>query len=98
MRDHFSILHNGDVILCCIDYDGQTAIGNINNNTLEEILSSDRLGEIMKGFKRFQLVHPHCKLCLGSQSFTSWLVKPIASVIGLKVLRPFFYTHTKIYE
>ena len=98
MRDHFSILHNGDVILCCIDYDGQTAIGNINDSSLEEILSSDRFGEIMKGFKRFQLVHPHCKRCLGSQSFSSWLVKPIASVIGLKVLRPFFYTHTKIYD
>jgi len=98
MRDHFSILHNGDVILCCIDYDGRTVIGNINDASLEEILSSAQLGEIMKGFKRFQLVHPHCKQCLGSQSFTSWLVKPIASVVGLKILRPFFYTHTKIYE
>ena len=98
MQDHFSILHNGDVILCCVDYDGRTVIGNINDASLEEILSSDQLGEIMKGFKRFQLVHPHCKQCLGSRSFTSWLVKPIASVIGLKMLRPFFYTHTKIYE
>jgi len=98
MRDHFSILFNGDVILCCVDYDGQTVIGNINDNSLEDILSSDQLGEIMSGFKRFQLVHPHCKQCLGSQSFTSWLIKPIASVIGLKLLKPFFYTHTKIYD
>jgi len=98
MRDHFSILHNGDVILCCIDYDGRTVIGNLNNSSLEEILSLDELGKIMNGFKRFQLVHPHCKQCLGSQSFTSWMIKPIASVVSLKLLKPFFYTHTKVFE
>jgi len=98
MKDHFSILHNGDVILCCIDYDGKTVIGNVQNETLETVLSSDRLGEIMKGFKRFLLVHPHCKRCLGSRTFTSWLVKPIASVVGLKVLRPFFYKKISIYD
>lgn len=98
MRDHFSVLHNGDVILCCIDYDGRTVIGNLNDSSLEEILSSDELGRIMNGFKRFQLVHPHCKQCLGSRSLTSWMIKPIASVVGLKLLKPFFYTHTKVFE
>ncbi|UCD88585.1 MAG: radical SAM protein [Desulfobacterales bacterium] len=97
MQDHFSILHNGDVILCCIDYDGRTAIGNLNDASLEGILSSDKLEEIVNGFKRFQLVHPHCKQCLGSRSFTSWMIKPIASVVGLKLLKPFLYTNTKVY-
>lgn len=98
MRDHFSILHNGDVILCCVDYDGRTVIGNLQDASLEEILSSPRLGRIMRGFRRFQLVHPHCRKCLGSTSFPSWLVKPIGSVLGLKLLRPFFYNQIKIYH
>jgi MoaA/NifB/PqqE/SkfB family radical SAM enzyme len=98
MRDHFSILYNGDVILCCIDYDGRTVIGNAHSVSLEEILSSDRLGSIIEGFNRFRLVHPYCKKCLGSRSFSSWLVKPIGSILGLKLLRSFFYTHTNIYD
>ena len=97
MRDHFSILHNGNVILCCIDYDGRTTIGNANTADLEQILSSEHFGKIMKGFKRFRLVHPHCKKCLGSRTFISWLTKPIGSILGLKLLKPFFYTHTNIY-
>jgi MoaA/NifB/PqqE/SkfB family radical SAM enzyme len=97
MRDHFSILHNGDVILCCIDFDGNTAIGNLNESSLEEILSSDRLGAIIRGFKRFKPVHPYCKRCLGSRSFVSWLTKPVLSVLGLKVLKPFFYKQTRIF-
>jgi MoaA/NifB/PqqE/SkfB family radical SAM enzyme len=98
MRDHFSILHNGDVTLCCIDYDGKTAIGNVHHTPLEEILSSDQLGSIIDGFKRFQLVHPYCKRCLGSRTFTSWLLKPIGSVFGLKVFRPFFYNHINVFD
>ncbi len=98
MRDHFSILHNGDVILCCIDYDGRTAIGNVHTAPLKEILSSDHFGTIMKGFKRFRLVHPHCRKCLGSRTVSSWFTKPIGSVLGLKLLKPFFYRHTNIYN
>ena len=51
MRDHFSILNNGDVILCCMDFDGQTAIGNLHNSSLKDILSSDELKRIITGFK-----------------------------------------------
>jgi len=98
MRDHFAILYNGDVTLCCIDYEGHTALGNLHNSSLKEILSSDELGRIIDGFKQFRLVHPFCKRCLGSKSLSSWLVKPVASVIGLKVLKPFFYKRTKLYR
>ncbi len=96
MRDHFAVLYNGDVTLCCIDYDGQTAIGNLKEASLEQILSSDALGEILAGFDRFRLVHPYCKKCLGSTGRVSWLVKPLASIAALKLLRPFFYAKKRI--
>ena len=97
MRDHFGILYNGDVTLCCVDYNGNTAVGNLTNASLKEILSSDKVGKIMKGFKRFQLVHPHCKHCLGSRSFVSWVFKPVVTTTVLKALKPFFYKQTKLY-
>ncbi|MEF9476074.1 MAG: SPASM domain-containing protein, partial [Candidatus Mariimomonas ferrooxydans] len=98
MKDHFSILYNGDVILCCIDFEGNTAIGNLLNASLKDILSSDELGKVMEGFKKFRLVHPHCKRCLGSKTVSSWLFKPVASVMALKMLKPFFYKKTRLFE
>ena len=98
MRDHFSILYNGDVALCCIDFNGRTAIGNLHNSSLKEILSSDELGRIIEGFKKYRVIHPYCKKCLGSKSVVSWLLKPMVSVIALKTLKPFFYKQTKLYK
>ena len=91
MRDHFGVLYNGDVVLCCQDFDGQTAVGNLNDQTLREVLSSDYVGDIVRGFKRMQLVHPYCKRCLGSTSLGSWLLKPVVGTLVLKTLKPFFY-------
>jgi MoaA/NifB/PqqE/SkfB family radical SAM enzyme len=96
MRDHFAVLHNGDVTLCCIDYDGHTVIGNVNRSSLTEILSSNRLDRILRGFRKFRLVHPHCRTCLGSRTTVSWLTKPIVSILSLKVLKPFFYKQTRL--
>ena len=98
MRDHFAILYNGDVVLCCMDFDGKTAFGNIRDGSIEEVLSSARLQEIMEGFHAYRFIHPHCKRCQGSRSFVSWLLKPIAAVIGLKIVKPFFYKHTRLFE
>lgn len=98
MRDHFSILHNGDVTLCCVDFDGRTKIGNLKKASLREILSSEELRKIIEGFKKFRVVHPYCKRCLGSKSRISWLLKPIVSVLALKTLKPFFYSKARLYE
>ena len=98
MKDHFGILYNGDVTLCCIDFDGRTAVGNLTTASLKEVLSTDEMGKIMRGFRKFQLVHPHCGRCLGSRSFIPWLFKPALSVAALKVLKPFFYKRTRLYR
>ncbi|MDH5636918.1 MAG: radical SAM protein [Nitrospinota bacterium] len=97
MRDHFAILQNGDVTLCCIDFSGKTVIGNLNNNSLEEVLSTDEFGEIMAGFAKFRPVHPYCKRCMGSATRLSWLLKPVLGVLALGALKPFFHKKTKLF-
>ena len=98
MRDHFAISYTGDVLLCCVDYDGRTSMGNLNDNSLIDVLRNNELKEIVKGFRRFKLVHPYCRRCLGSKSrLGSWL-KPAASIIGLKLLKPLLYRHYQIYK
>jgi len=96
-KKSISILSNGDLILCRVDFEGKTRIGNLHTASLLEILSSEELGKIINGFKHFKLVHPHCRQCLGSTSFASWVFKPILSIAALNVLKPFFYKRTRLY-
>lgn len=98
LRDHFSILYNGDVVFCCVDFDGHTAIGNVHNSSLKDILSSDKLKKVIKGFENYRVVHPYCKRCLGSRSRLGWMIKPVASVMALKVMKPFFHNHVSVYK
>lgn len=98
MRDHFAVLYSGDVVLCCVDFDGRTAIGNLNRAPLIEILRSPELERIMAGFKSAKLVDPHCRKCLGSSTRLGALIKPAASVMGLKVLKPFFYRKYRLFD
>lgn len=98
MRDHFAILYNGDVVLCCVDFDGRTAVGNLNDSSLLDILRGPKLERIMRGFKSNKLVDPHCRRCLGSGSRLGAWIKPVASVLGLKLLKPFFYRKYKLFD
>ncbi len=98
MRDHFSILYNGDVVLCCMDFNGKTGIGNLKNNSLQEILSTPELKNIIEGFKKYWIVHPYCKKCLGSKTFAGWLFKPIGYTLSQNVLKPFFYKQSSIWK
>lgn len=59
-----NISWNGDVLLCCIDYDGKVILGNILNQTFMKIW----LGEKMQNVRRLHLeknIHeiPLCKNC-----------------------------------
>jgi MoaA/NifB/PqqE/SkfB family radical SAM enzyme len=98
MRDHFAVLYSGDVVLCCVDFDGKTSLGNLHEASLLSILKSEKLEQIMRGFQTGKLVDPHCRRCLGSHSRVGSLMKPTASFVGLKLLKPFFYRHYKLYD
>jgi len=98
MRDHFAILQNGDVTLCCIDFDGHTAIGNLHRESLTEILHGEELSRIMKGFKKFKPVHAFCQHCLGGKDFISWLTKPLTTIGALYLLKPYFYKKSRLFD
>jgi MoaA/NifB/PqqE/SkfB family radical SAM enzyme len=97
MRDHFAILYNGDVTLCCVDFDGRTAFGNLKKAPLVEILNSPSLHRIMKGFHRGKILHQYCRRCLGSRTRLGSLFKPVMTILGFKVMRPFVYKKYKMF-
>jgi len=98
MRDHFGILYTGDVVLCCIDFEGKTAVGNIRDASLASILGSEKLRAVVEGFRKNRLVDPYCRKCLGSHSRIGSYIKPAASYLGLNVLKPFLYRKFRLYE
>lgn len=57
------ILANKDVVICCLDPSGHTKIGNLNNDTLKEVLNSDKYIEIVENMKKSRLTNPLCQRC-----------------------------------
>ena len=62
-KSQIAILVDGTVTLCCLDNDGIINLGNIFNNTLEEILNTDRYKNIINGFNNNKLIEDLCKKC-----------------------------------
>ena len=62
--DRNVLLPNGDVVLCCMDYNLKHVIGNLLEQTYDEVMQGDKLAEIIKmneadGFDKCSI----CKSC-----------------------------------
>jgi radical SAM protein with 4Fe4S-binding SPASM domain len=84
---NLGVLSNGDVTICCGDYEGRTSLGNLGQQTFAEMLASPRVQAIQQGFERMRVVHPHCQRCLGSSQPVKALLKGVASVYLFHLLR-----------
>ncbi|MBL7073033.1 MAG: radical SAM protein [Candidatus Omnitrophica bacterium] len=90
LREHFSVLWNGDLTFCCVDYNGETTFGNIKDISLKEALKKREVQKVIKGFDRLMVVHPYCQKCLGDGSLLRSLVRQIGSILYFKVFRKFW--------
>lgn len=63
LRDQLGILCDGTVVPCCLDHEGDLALGNIHTQELETILHSPRAQAIYRGFTDGQAVEPLCRRC-----------------------------------
>lgn len=61
--NHIGILVNGDIIPCCLDSRGIINLGNIYINSLEKILNSNRVKNMIKNFKNNKKSEELCKHC-----------------------------------
>ncbi len=64
LRDQVGVLCDGTVVPCCLDRDGDMALGNLFENTLDEILSSPRARAIYDGFTSHRCTEELCKRCM----------------------------------
>ncbi len=63
LRDQVGILSDGTVVPCCLDHEGDLALGNIFSTPLAEILASSRARAIYEGFSQRLRVAELCRHC-----------------------------------
>jgi radical SAM protein with 4Fe4S-binding SPASM domain len=76
-KDHFAILSNGEVVLCSLDFNGHTTIGNVNDTTLSSIINGDKARKVFSEFEQGQLALPYCRKCMAN-----WQAIPKALGLG----------------
>lgn len=62
-KTHLAILNDGTVSICCLDSEGASNLGNIFNDTLGDILATEKYQNIMKGFNDRKVYLEICKHC-----------------------------------
>ena len=62
-EDDFVILADGTVVPCCLDHDGDIALGNIFDSDIGDIIESERARAILNGFERSVAIEELCRKC-----------------------------------
>lgn len=70
LRDQVGVLCDGTVVPCCLDHDGDIALGNLFQSELEDIMSTERAQNIINGFSRRKAVEPLCRRCGYARRFS----------------------------
>jgi len=63
LKDHIGILVDGTIVPCCLDSIGIINLGNIFENTIEEIKNTNRYKNMLDGFKNNKKCELLCKKC-----------------------------------
>ena len=63
LRDQLGILCDGTVVPCCLDHEGDIALGNLFTQSMEEILESPRAKAIYDGFPQRKATEELCRKC-----------------------------------
>ena len=63
LRDQLGILCDGTVVPCCLDHNGDLALGNLLTQDMDEILNSPRAKAIYEGFSNREAAEELCRKC-----------------------------------
>ena len=70
LRDQLGVLCDGTVVPCCLDHEGDLALGNLFRQDMEEILASPRATAIYEEFSGRRAVEALCRRCGYARRFT----------------------------
>lgn len=63
LKDHIGILVDGTIVPCCLDSLGIINLGNVFENTIDEIKNTDRYKKMLEGFKNNKKCEMLCRKC-----------------------------------
>ena len=63
LRDQIGVLCDGTVVPCCLDHEGDLALGNLHETTLDAILETERAKAIYEGFQKGKAAEALCRRC-----------------------------------
>ena len=63
LRSHIGILVNGDIVPCCLDYNGTITLGNILNDKIDNILKGKRAKNMQENFLNNKKCEEFCRHC-----------------------------------
>ena len=63
LRDQIGVLCDGTVVPCCLDHEGDINLGNLFEQSLEEILESPRAKALYEGFSCRKATEELCRRC-----------------------------------
>lgn len=87
LSENFGVLWNGDYVICCADYDGKTVLATFPKTPVRDYLSLPGVQEIARSFRRYRVVHHHCRQCLGDRHLASSIFRQLGSIIYFKFYR-----------
>ena len=63
LRDQIGVLCDGTVVPCCLDHEGDIALGNLFESAMDDILESSRAQAIYRGFANKKAAEELCRKC-----------------------------------
>lgn len=63
LRDQIGVLCDGTVVPCCLDHEGDIALGNLHETDLPSILDTPRAKSIYAGFQNHTATEELCRKC-----------------------------------
>ena len=70
LRDQIGVLCDGTVVPCCLDHEGDVALGNLFEQDLDKILASPRTQTICDGFAQRKAAEELCRKCGYARRFS----------------------------
>ena len=69
LKSHIGILVDGSIVICCLDTNGDTKIGNIFTDNIDDILNSQLTSKVINGFNNRCVYFELCKHCSYKEKF-----------------------------
>ena len=69
LLDQVAVLVDGTVVPCCLDSEGEIALGNLYGSELDQILGDIRASEMRDGLLHGRLTEPLCQKCTYANRF-----------------------------